>query len=732
MNILTRRAISTMKISNWKQPSFLIYVLAPQVIAWIALVLNIPIVRQVLGFLYLMFVPGFLIIRTLKLERLSLTEIILFSTGLSIFFLMFIGLLVNGLGSSIFISKPLSTEPLVIVISISILFLSIISYFKNKEDFRVVIDKDLRMLHLAPYFALPIIGIIGVMLATGFENNLLLISTIIAISILFVSTSFSKFSFHYPLASLSMASTLLLMTFLTSNYLHGYDIHLDYVASNLTKNAAYWNLSLGMDTYYRSGWPLYIYNSMLSITVLPTIFSNILNLEEIWIYKIIYPLIFSLVPLGLYQLYQRQWGGKVALLSVLFFISHTMFFDFRNTVKQMVAELFFILLFLVLLKKDINQISKWILFGCFSFALIVSYYTMNYLFLFLIFSTWLCAKIFGKKNIKINSLVVLFFALLTFLWYMYIVNGPFEFLARFLKGSFQNFFEEFFIPQSRAGSVLYVTGIVGSPSFLHNFGRILFNITAFFILAGFIVLIFKRKKEKLELEYFSLISINMVLLLMIIIVPNISKSLQMDRMYHVTLLFLSPLFILGSRTCFENSLKILRLKNEKKRESCSLILILTVLVAFFLFQTGLVYEIAGDPVPSSITLSKYKMDDYTRLNLGLVDENDFFGAIWLSKYANIGNIQIYSDTKSRFQVLASCMINRNNNIISISNTTIFMRPSYIYLNRYNIVNGMLAYDTRYPFNIQFNVSEIYVFNSTTICNNKIYSNSACEIYYYAP
>jgi len=358
---------------------------------------------------------------------------------------------------------------------------------------------------------------------------------------------------------------------------------------------------------------------------------------------------------------------------------------------------------------------------------------MNYIFLFLIFSTWLCGKIFVKnKDKKINSVIVVFFFVLTFLWDIYIVKGPSDRLVLFLNTSFQNFFEEFFYAQSRGAMVLSAMGILNPPSFLHQIGRILHNVTGLFILIGFITLMAKRKKERLDPEYFLLISLNMVLLLMTIVIPNFAYALQMDRMYHVTLLFVSPLFILGGRTFFGNMFKILPLKKEKRRESYGLILILTVLVAFFLFQTGFVYEITGDPVPSSISLSKYRMDDYTQTMLGLVDENDFFGATWLSKYVDVEHTQIYSDVKAKFQVLTSTMIDRNNRIGVLSNATVFTSRSYIYLSQYNTMNEILLYDIRYPINIRYNISELPIFDSTKVINNKIYSNGACEIYYYAP
>jgi len=722
--------------TKWKLQSFLVYALATQVVACVTLVLNISIVRQVVGFLYLILIPGFIILRIFRLDKLDVTELILFSVGLSIAFLMFIGLLINELGSSIFISKPLSTEPLSIIINITVILMWILCCLKNKEDFNIMAPGGLRTsLLIVAYLILPFLSVIGVMLVNAFKNNLVLLLIITVISILFLLSSFSpNFSSYYPLALVSIASILLLNESLVTNYIRGHDMHLDYFIFKETKNISYWNRYKFLYSSYNPIWPLIYnsFNSMLSITMLPTIFSYILNMEETWIFKIIYPLILSLVPLVLYQLYQRQWGKKVAFLAVLFFMSNTVFFNFWNSAKQMIGDLFYLLLFLVLLKKDMNQRSEWIILVCFGFAMIVSYYSMSYMFLFLIFSTWLCAKIFGKnKDKKINSVIVVFFFVLTFSWYMYIVEGAFDRLMVFFKVNFQVFLEEFFYPQS-SKAVLTATGILRSPSFLHNIGRILHNVTELFILIGFITLIAKRKKERLDPEYFVLTSLNMILLLIAIITPFAKTVFSMERLYHITLFFVSPLFILGGRTFFENMFKILPFKKGKKRESYSLILILTVLVAFFLFQTGFVYEITGDPFPSSISLSRYRMDDNTRLDLGLVHENDFFGAMWLLRHTDVENAQIYSDVKAKYYVLTSSMINRKNSIIVLSNTTVVTSGSYIYLSRYNTINKVLLYDTRWPIDIRYNISELPIFNSTAVFNNKIYSNSACEIYYYSP
>ena len=81
------------------------------------------------------------------------------------------------------------------------------------------------------------------------------------------------------------------------------------------------------------------FKGMASITILPTIFSTFLNIEETLIFKIIFPVIFSLVPIGLYQLYHPHWGKKVAFISCILFIVSFEFYNLLPIMPRLVVKL---------------------------------------------------------------------------------------------------------------------------------------------------------------------------------------------------------------------------------------------------------------------------------------------------------------------------------------------------------------------------------------------------------
>ena len=83
--------------------------------------LHLLVVNQVIGFVYLTFIPGILLLKIFKFRELHLVDRLLYSVGLSIAFIIVTGLLVNALYPAIGILKPISFAPLIFTISALVL-----------------------------------------------------------------------------------------------------------------------------------------------------------------------------------------------------------------------------------------------------------------------------------------------------------------------------------------------------------------------------------------------------------------------------------------------------------------------------------------------------------------------------------------------------------------------------------------------------------------------------------
>jgi len=688
-----------------------------QVLISISVIFNIPIARQILGFIQLTFVPGFVILMILKFEKLSITETLLFSVGLSLSTLMFVGLLINEI-CPLYFSKPLSILSLTIHLNLLLFLLYIVSWFRCKRS-----NISIPSIKISPliifFLCIPLLSVLGSLLVnfTKGENNFLILFTIALMSIIFIFSTLSEKitpSKLYPFILFILSIALLLSGPLVDNHLVGQDEHTELYVSKLTQKNLKWSrlqnpLPL-IDTLQT--------NAMLSVTILPVVYSQLLGIELSWLWKLLYPFIFSLIPLGLYQIYSTQAGikKKDAFLAALLFFSYIAgLVSYGGTPtpgKQEIATFFFTLLILVLLNNKFST-KRNLLLMIFGSAMVVSHYTTSYIFIFIIFFAWIYLTITKKQGSKISTRFVFFMFIAAFVWYIYGgESAPFDNLLNVGQHIYETLYTDFFNPQARGETVLAGLGAANPPSLMHRVSSIFFYTVEFFIAIGFVKLLFKWKKMDFDKEYVAISIMSMSILALCILLPNFANAYGAERFFGTTLIALAPLFVVGVKSlCW--------FITKKKIKIYSLSLILMILVPFFLFQVAFMYEVARDD-PFSLLLSRYRMntvDLYTRI----LFTQDIFGARWLSIYTNLttaGNI-IYSDSVSAAKSLTSYGLINGGYVRPLYNTTKILYGEFIYLSRVNNIDGVICVDSGW------NVSDIA---SVLEDINKIYSNGECAVY----
>ena len=100
---------------NMRKNALIIPVMTLLLVA--AILLNIPVFRDIIVFAYLSFVPGFAILKIFKQKELTLLNTFLISVKLSLAATMFVGFLVNELYIILGLSQPLSIIPLTVAMS---------------------------------------------------------------------------------------------------------------------------------------------------------------------------------------------------------------------------------------------------------------------------------------------------------------------------------------------------------------------------------------------------------------------------------------------------------------------------------------------------------------------------------------------------------------------------------------------------------------------------------------
>jgi uncharacterized membrane protein len=750
------------QMNDWNIKFFLKVVLAVQLAVWgviglDAVGLQIPILRQLIGFIYLAFIPGIIILRILKLHKLGNIETLLYTVGLSIAALMFTGLFMNTVYPLLGISGPISLTSLIITISVVVLVLCVLSYVRDKDfsdpsiiDIGDVLSPPALFLCLIPFLA-----VFGTYLVNFHHDNIILMFLIVILALIAILIAFDKFIPNklYPFAVFIIALSLLYHMSLISMYLWGWDIQLEYQLCNLVTMNGIWDSTIPIS-----------YNAMLSIVMVAPIFSDICGMSLTWVFKIIYPLLFSLVPLGLYRVFQKQTNDKIAFLSCFFFVSlFTFYSEMLALARQQIAELFLVLLILVMIDNGMNKINRSLLFIFFGISLTVSHYGTSYIYMFCLIAAWLILvsgeypwmqkrmnnfySKFGRKREKlagnsislkiedrtISSTFVLLFITFTLTWYMYVSSSSaFDLIVNIGDHIASSIFTEFLNPEVAEGWGI-LTGETVSP--LHSVGKYLHLLSQFFIAVGVITLMSKREGMKSEREYNAFTVVNFVICFAAIGVPYFASSLNTTRLYHITLIFLAPFCMIGGITVFGIISRVVKASWTSKSVENSLKVLSLLFAMFLLFNSGWVYEVTKNH-PGSISLSQESVKEYgdTKIKSSfyttLTPEQEVFSAKWLSNkmkheekvYATYNDIRVHALTSYG-------MIPVEDVPILTNSTKKIQEDAYVYLHYLNIIEGIgTEWNSSLPIwrsQSNYNMSEIHhLFEG----KSKVYTNGASEIH----
>jgi len=667
-------------------------------------------------FIYLTFIPGFIILKILKAEELDQLEKALLSIALSISFCMLSGLLINELYLLFNLSNPLSLMPLLVTFNVFSVFgtLTVICREKGMKPFDV---KNIRQIIFSvPFVLLPVLSIIGAIQANIFGNNIFLLSLIIVIAVAFIIGVISKkFLTLNPYAPLTLviALSLLYHISLISNYIVslGSDVPVEYAVFKITITNAKWSHIFPLSPQHLGYGRL---NSMLSITILPTIYSSLINIDPTLTYKILYPLIFSFVPLTLFKLWQRRLGSmKAFVASFLLMAQNTFYTEMLGLNRQMIGDLFFALLLLVIMKGELKRLQRITFFIIFSFSLIVSHYGLAEIFWMFLCLALLYSLLFKRQLRNITSMMVVLLGVMMFVWYIFTSNAAvFDSLISYGNYVYSQL-NEFFTIESRGEVVLQGLGLEAPPTVWNHFSRIFAYATEVFIVIGFIGLATRKIKSNFNLEEYLFIVAAITFLSALILIPGLANTMNMTRFYHILLFFLAPLFVIGAEF-------IAKFLFKHKKEFGFSVLVLIILTPYFLFQTGFVYEVVKNQ-SWSLPLSGYRMDPvFLKWAMRYFYESEVIGAIWMAKYVVSNNSMTYADAVSTSSLLNGYgMMIYGVNMGRLSNVTNFLPGSYIYVNKLNVVNNIIITDT-----YLLNTSDLRIFDFS----NKLYSNGNCEVY----
>ena len=683
----------------------------------LAILLNIPFLRQILGFFFLTILPGLLILQILKLNKIGTTEKFVLSVGLSVSFLLFFGLLINNLSLSFGCETPLATISLLISLNIAFAVLGITGYKINKDSIVSLSNINLSTSEKA-FLTVPILfpglNIFGTHVMNTTDNNIILMSLLFLIPayVIFICFFNQKFPKRiYPVVIFSISISLLLLMALRSNHLIGVDTHLEYYFFQTTLDNLHWSV-FGHSTL----------DACLSISLLPTIYQSILNIPSELLFKILYPLVYSISPFIIYILSKKYISESYAFLASCFFMFQYSFLITTANARTCIAVMFFALAMMTLFNDKVDPLKKRILFIIFMASCIVSHYSTTYIFFFIMFGAFIGIVIVSKKYpIKkvISLMIVIIFFIMVFFWYSQVTEVAFTSGVRFIEDTISNL-SRFFVEESRGGGTQAMFGEgIGQKGTPHKIEFVFTWISLAFIGIGIITLIrrykemsfpelnFKRPeflKDKFEVTYFMIALLCVGLLIVIVALPFVSRGYDLQRMHTTGITILSVLFVVGG-VMISRSLKVR-----------AYLILLLVLIPYFFCVTGVMYNLFG--VPRTIILNS-EGEQYMSL---CTHDQEGYSAKWLKKYGE-GNLWIYTDRYGVGRVANYDSKISRSLVIPSSLTENRTCNGYIYLRYPNVVNGKLL--TSGQNAVYKNISK---YSHQFVGKSKIYANGGSEVH----
>jgi uncharacterized membrane protein len=727
----------------------------------------IPLLNQVTGFIFLTFVPGLFLLRILRVRSIDPLEAVAYTAGLSLFSVMLCGAFINFILPLTGIAHPIT--PLPVVISLCILYAALaLAAWLRRPHVQTVEKVPQYGIGLKPallLLLLLLLVILGVLVLEKTGSNAVLITCILAVAMYILLGTF-KWGIPegaYPIAIFAISLVLLYQTTLISPYLIGSDIYFEYQYYHPVAFNGAWDYTL----------PGTI-NSCLPIVMGIPIFSQMLHLDGAWVFKAVYPFIFSLVPLVMYRFMRIQAGRLPAFLAVFFFMSVPTFsLEMISLGRQQFAELFFVLIMLLLTDRKIDNTAKTAMLIIFAMGVTVSHYTFGFInfvymgalvFLLVIMrskpfiTAWgrttaktgglpLHLRYLGQDSLPVNLLAICFVVIvvLSLTWYGLIASGS---NLQFFAGTLV------ILLQKIGVNIQGLASLTGNPSQYLFAGqgdviisaalgmdfsqvslqgkifRILQYVTQILIIAGCLRLIIKPSGTRLSREYIAFSLVGALTLAGCIILPWFANILNITRWYHIALISLSPFLVIGAQSLWELGSRAVHKSRDIAGDARPLYYLAVLLILpYFIFTSGLVFEFSGQSdtnvidTPYSIALSSNRLD-----LTGIFNSRDGAAALWLSRSA-ADNSTVYTDVHARKMILYQDYP-PHLSISEFKRKDMRLEDGYVLLTTWNVNRDELAFHNtgRPGMREHLGVEAVPGLANALHNSNRIYANGGSMVY----
>lgn len=688
-----------------------------------SLITTIP--RAVLGFAFITLVPGYLVRLILRINEPSAVQAVLNSAGLSVLYSLIVAIILNFVLRGI--TQPLRGElfagVLVFTTTLLVGLLHLRGQLTTGFVFKIPNIGTRFWRAGALLTCLPVLSILGAHLVDKYGYDglaLAFVALIAAVPVLLRTRIIPEKLEAYCI--LCVAVAVLYHTTIISPHIWGWDIHYEYYSASRIIQQGYWNPAYEGATY-----------SLLTITTLSGLYSGVTGLSLAWVFKLIYPVLFAGLPLGVYELSKRLFDDEfVACLAPFLIIFYYGFFKDMPD-KQAIGEVFLVLILLAIVTVSVSSFKCRVLEVSFIAALIISHYSTS--FLFVAFFAVSYVIVLGSKKTDllrrgqgfwfVRPMFVVLFGTLWLFWFMFTSGGlNFE---RIVIATETALVELFVAGSSGRSGVGYVTESFGSSLWTVYKGIYVVLIACIGIgILRELIALYNRGVIDKRGEIAILAAVVYGFLGSSVVV---TFNLGFDRALHISLVVLSPFAIIGLRSIIKQASQQVSIAPGFNRSHATKVFAV-FLAVMFLFSSGAVFTVAGDEIPP------YSIGLDEEAGWPVYSSSEIAAARWVDQNTrDDAMVGVYSRDLKRNDrdalLLSEFLPEENMDLILPTTATatnssymyVSDKPSYVEVGSYETVDPQ---QTRYYGQVLAGADEVYTSGDALVyhtCSNATCVNS---------
>ena len=352
---------------------------------------RVAFVGAALGWWLIVVYPTYLLSTTRVREHVTGAERVLYSLGAVLLILVVGGLLLDVILPHVGVARPLTLVPILIMVDSVAVALMCWRWRQGAitgcwlPAARSVRTPELRVLVLSA-FCVPLV-VAGANRLNNGGGDVMSLVGLAGVVVAFGLLVWWRAAIRDAVVSIVvylLGLSVLLSTSLRGWYVTGHDIQHEYTVFQLTKDHGVWNIGSFRDAY----------NACLSITILPTEIWQLVRVDDPYIFKVFFQLLFAACPVMVYLLARRYCSKHVSILAVVYFVSFPTFVNdmpFLN--RQEIGFVFLGLAYLALTRRQWSAWRRRLIVIVYGLGMGLCHYSTIYVFIGTLGIAWILERV---------------------------------------------------------------------------------------------------------------------------------------------------------------------------------------------------------------------------------------------------------------------------------------------------------------------------------------------------